>query len=377
MSYVAARSPRRVRPSVSRSDLIPEIGISTGTVIMVAALHWMLIPYLGAKPPLVLFTASAAAMTFWRGLGPGLVTSTLGSAVGSSLFISPFQSLVGFNGSVPIETLVLFVGSMFTCWLIFRLKAQNEDIEVVEVRRTDALAFVAHELRNPLFTIQMASSMLERNPSEETRRATRLIASSASRLEKVIDDLADVIRLQANAIGIAPTELCLQDIILTAAETANAPIQQRNQHLEVEVPPAPLFVRGDGVRLQQVFGNLLANACNYSPEGAEILISAREENGRAIVVVRDTGVGIKREMLERIFDPFVRGVGGRADGLGIGLTLVRNLIAQHGGRITAHSEGVGRGSAFIVELPLLPAASYQETVAIRTRKSDEVNNSPS
>jgi signal transduction histidine kinase len=357
MSVAIARSPRRVRPSVSRSDLIPEIGISTGTVVLMVAVHWLMIPYLGAKPPLVLFTASAAAMTFWRGLGPGLVTSTLGSAVGSSLFIWPVHSLAGINGSVPFETFVLFAGSLFTCWLIFRLKSDNEDIEVVEVRRTDALAFVAHELRNPLFNIQMAASMLERDHSEETRRATRLIVSSATRLGNVIDDLADVIRLQANGIAISPIDVCLQDVLMAAAETAGPAIQQRRQNLEVDAPMnPPLYIKGDAVRLEQVFGNLLSNACNYSPEGADITISCRAEGGRAVVTVRDTGIGIKRDMLERIFDPFVRVNGGGPDGLGIGLTLVRNLVTQHSGRITAHSDGMGRGSTFVVDLPLLAAS---------------------
>src|SRR6185503_9926900 len=101
LSYAIARSPRRVRSSVSRSDLIPEIGISTATVFAMAVIHWMAIPYMGVKPPLVLFTATAAAITFWRGLGPGLVVSTLGSVVGSSLFISPLQGLAGLKGNVP------------------------------------------------------------------------------------------------------------------------------------------------------------------------------------------------------------------------------------------------------------------------------------
>ena len=358
MSLAVAHTSRRVRPSVSRSDLIPEIGISTGTVIVMIAVHWLLIPYLGTKPPLVLITAAAAAMTFWRGLGPGLVTSTVGSAVGSSLFLSPVRNFTSVDGSVPMETFVLFAGSLFTCWLIFRLKSDNEDNEVVEVRRADALAFVAHELRNPLFNIQMAASMLERDHSEETRRATRLIVSSANRLGNVIDDLADVIRLQANGISITPAEVCLQDVLMAAAEVARPSVVQRDQNLEVDAPlNPPLFVKGDAVRLEQVFGNLLSNACNYSPEGADIMISCREENGRAVVAVRDTGIGIKRDMLERIFDPFVRVNNGNADGLGIGLTLVRNLVAQHGGHISAHSEGTGRGSTFVVDLPLLPTPS--------------------
>ena len=356
MPLAVARSSRRVRPSVSRSDLIPEIGISTGTVVLMIALHWVMMPYLGAKPPLVLITAAAAAMTFWRGLGPGLVTSTVGSTVGSSLFLSPVHNFSSATGSVPFETLVLFGGSLFTCWLIFRLKSNNEDIEVVEVRRTDALAFVAHELRNPLFNIQMAASMLERDPSEETRKATRLILSSATRLGSVIDDLADVIRLQANGIEVKPTDVCLQDVVMASVETARPTVQQRSQNLEVDAPMnPPVFVKGDAVRLEQVFGNLLSNACNYSPEGADIMISCREENGRAVVSVRDTGIGIRRDMLDRIFEPFVRGNGGGPEGLGIGLTLTRNLVAQHGGHISAHSDGTGRGSTFVVNLPRLSA----------------------
>jgi signal transduction histidine kinase len=204
----------------------------------------------------------------------------------------------------------------------------------------------------------MAASMLERDHSEETRRATRLIVSSANRLGNVIDDLADVIRLQANGISITPAEVCLQDVLMAAAEVARPSVMQRDQNLEVDAPlNPPLFVKGDAVRLEQVFGNLLSNACNYSPEGADIMISCREENGRAVVAVRDTGIGIKRDMLERIFDPFVRVNNGNADGLGIGLTLVRNLVAQHGGHISAHSEGTGRGSTFVVDLPLLPTPS--------------------
>lgn len=365
MSLAVARSSRRVRPSVSRSDLIPEIGISTGTVVLVIIAHWLLLPYLGPKPPLVMITAVAAAMTFWRGLGPGLVTSMVGSVVGSSLFLVPdqrFASLTaGVNGSVPIETLVLFGGSLFTCWLIFRLKSDSEDNEVDEVRRTDAMAFVAHELRNPLFNIQMAASMLERDPSEDTQRATRLILSSATRLGGVIDELADVIRLQANRIEIAPQDVCLQDVVMAAAEAVQPSLQQRGQTLEIDAPlNPPLFVRGDSVRLEQVFGNLLSNACNYSPEGAYIMIACRGDSGRALVTVRDTGIGIKRDMLERIFEPFVRANGGGPNGLGIGLTLVRNLVAQHGGHITANSEGTGRGSTFVVNLPALPPSSLAQ-----------------
>jgi signal transduction histidine kinase len=369
MSAHLARSPRQVRLSVSRADVGPELGIAVGTVALTAVLHWIFLLRFGEKPPLVLFAATAAALTFWRGLGPGMLASSLGTAVGSSLFIAPFEDFA-HKGSIPVETILLFAGSMFSCWLIYRLKADQEDAAGVEARRNDALAFVSHELRQPLSNIQLAAAILEREQSDETRsRATKLILRSASRLGKVIDDLADVTRLQASAIRVDSTVLRLQDTILAAVEATGPDIERRQQSLDIDVPlDPPLWVNGDAVRLQQVFGNLLSNACKYSPDGAELSISSREERGRAVIVVRDTGIGVSRDMLELIFEPFVRESRGGAEGLGIGLTLARNLVTQHGGQITAQSEGPGRGSTFVVELPLV---EVQVPAPLQVRQSGQ------
>jgi signal transduction histidine kinase len=354
MSVPVAQPQRWVRPSVSRRDLIPELGIAAGTVGVTTVVHWVIALRLGDNSPLFLFAATAAALTFWRGLGPGMLASSLGSAVGPSL--QPLSEFAGHRSNVPLETLLLCAGSLFTCWLIYRLRVDQEDAQVIHSRRTDALAFVSHELRNPLFNIQLAAELLERerDRSAETRGAAKLILQSAARLGRVIDDLDDVSRLQASAIRITPTLLRLQHTILAAVEAAGPAIELRHQHLEIDVPlDPPLWINGDDVRLQQVFSNVLLNACKYSPRCADIVISAREENGRAVIVVRDTGVGIRPEMLEHIFDPFVREADAAADGIGIGLTLVRNLVMQHGGQITAHSEGLGLGSTFRIELPLV------------------------
>ena len=349
MSARLTRSPRQPRPSVTRLDLVPELGVASGTVAVTAALHWALMPWLGEKPPLVLFAAMAAALTFWRGFGPGMLASTLGTAVGSSMFIRPFGT-----GAIEVETLLLFGGSMFICWLIYRLKVDQETTEQVHRRRDDALAFVSHELRHPLSNIQLAASMLQRDRSDATRdRASTLIARSAARLGRVVEDLVDVSRLQGDAMRVQLTEVALQDVITATVEAAAPGIGHRQQTLEVDLPPEPpLVVHGDSVRLQQVFGNLLSNASRYSPEGAEISVSAKADGDRAVVVVRDTGVGIKRDMLDRIFDPFVRESGGNAEGLGIGLTLARTVVERHHGQISAHSDGPGRGSTFVVELPV-------------------------
>jgi signal transduction histidine kinase len=235
------------------------------------------------------------------------------------------------------------------------LRSEREDLDAARDRRNDALAFVSHELRQPLSNIHLAASILEKNASEDTRlRAVTLIRRSATRLGRMVDDLADVTLLHASAIRINRSDTPLQEVLFSAVESSRPVIEQRQQLLTTDIPlDPPLLVSGDSLRLQQVFSNVLGNASKYSPEGAEISLTCREENGRGIVVVRDTGVGIRADMLETIFAPFVREPGRGSDGLGIGLALARTLVGQHGGNITASSNGPGQGSTFTIELPLL------------------------
>jgi signal transduction histidine kinase len=243
---------------------------------------------------------------------------------------------------------------MFLCWLIYRLKSQHEITTGTQHERNNALHFVAHELRDPLATVHLAASMLQRDGSEETRdRATKLILGSASRLGRLVDDLVDVARVQAKVLRIETARLRLQDTLNAALDAAALIFEQKQQCLSAEIAEPPMWIDGDGGRLQQVFANLLSNASRYSPEGAEIVVSAQRAGDHALIVIRDTGVGIRTDMLERIFEPFVRESGGRGDGLGLGLTLVRRLVEQHGGHVRAASAGPGRGSSFSVELPLL------------------------
>ena len=273
MPTYSLRVNRRSKPSITTRDLVPDLAIAVGAVAVTAVVYVAILPLLGAKPPLVLFTATAAALTSWRGFGPGVLASSLGTSVSSSLFVHPFQGLDGRSESVPVETLVMLTGSLFVCWLVYRVKADQEKVAAVHDRRNDALAFVSHELRNPLSNVQLAAAMLERDRSEQTReRATRLIQRSATRLSKVIDDLIDVTRLDSNMLRIERKRLRLQDSILAAADAAGPAIMQRQQYFAVDVPTdPPLWVTGDDGRLQQVFANLLSNACRYSPEGAEDL----------------------------------------------------------------------------------------------------------
>ncbi len=347
----------RVRPSISRLDLIPELGIAVAAVSLTGVVHCVIALRLGQNP-LFLFLLTAAALTFWRGLGPGMLASSLGSSIGSALYSVPISTAASNRENLPVEFLLMFAGSMSTCWLIYRLRVDQEKTQAVQNRRNDGLTFVSHELRQPLSNIQLAAAVLERDRSEATvKRAATLIMRSSARLATVIDDLTDLTQLQAGALRVARTAMPLQDSIVAAIEAARPAIEQKQQYLEIDVPrDPPIWVSGDATRLEQVLVNLLSNASKYSPGGAEIRVSACEESGRAVVAVRDTGMGIRRDMLETIFDPFIRDSSSVAEGLGVGLTLVRDLIKQHGGRITAQSEGPGRGSTFVVELPLLPTA---------------------
>ena len=346
------------RPSVSRLDLIPELGIAAGSVAVTALVHWAIVLRLNDNSPLLLFAATAAALTFWRGLGPGMLASSLGSAVGPYFYALPMHQAANHRNNLPFETMLLAGGSLFVCWLIYRLRVQQEDTQAVQSRQDTALAFVSHELRQPLSNIMLVAGILERDGSDEMRsRATTLIQRSATRLANVIDELADVTQLQGNAIKVDRADIRLQEPLLAAIDAARPGIDQKQQWLKIQLSSdRPMWVSGDATRLEQVFANLLSNASRYSPEGGEIAVSLTEKRGKAVVVVQDTGIGIRRDMLQRIFEPFVREMNARVDGLGIGLTLARNLVAQHGGAISAHSDGPGRGSTFTVELPLLSAA---------------------
>jgi signal transduction histidine kinase len=361
---LARLHPRPAR-SLTRADLLPDLGIASGAVAAGVVVHMVLLSQLGQHPPLLLFAAVCAALTFWCGFGPGMLASALSTGVSSSLTMIDLHQFAMSKVGHLLESSLFFGESLFICWLIYRLRVAQETTAAVYDRRDAALSFVSHELRHPLANIQLAATMLQRDPSDQSRdRAATLILRSAQRLGRVIDDLVDLARLHSDTLTIKPGELVLQDVIAASVELAVPLISKRQQFLQVELGPnGPLRVHGDSERLQQVFGNLLANASQYSQEGAEISIAAHARDGRAVVVVRDTGLGIRRDMLERIFEPFVRESGSSAEGLGIGLTLARTIIERHGGAISARSDGPGRGSEFSVELPLLPSGIHTLNMA--------------
>jgi signal transduction histidine kinase/ActR/RegA family two-component response regulator len=236
-------------------------------------------------------------------------------------------------------------------------QSSRDDAEATNRRQNEFLAMLAHELRNPLSPISMAATLLERipNASPQLLHLTRVIGRQVDHMAHLLDDLLDAARISSGKITLSIEPVLLSDVIDHAVETIQPRIREREQHLQVELPPEVLTTMGDPVRLTQVFTNLLGNASKYTGDGGAIRLCVATADGRLQVTIEDNGSGIAPEVLPHIFDLFTQGPRSLArseGGLGIGLNVVRNLVAMHGGEVEAHSPGPGRGSRFTVTLPL-------------------------
>jgi signal transduction histidine kinase len=192
-------------------------------------------------------------------------------------------------------------------------------------------------------------------PDKELRWGRLVIERQVKHLARLVDDLLDVSRIVRGQMELHREPLAVSAIVAEAVETCR-PLLETNRHdLSIELPTEALVVEGDLTRLVQVVSNLLENAAKYTPAGGRIRVSAERDGGHAVVSVRDNGIGIPQEMLEKVFEPFARSdqpLAHSAGGMGIGLSVVRDLVELHGGSIVARSAGPERGSEFRVRLPL-------------------------
>ncbi len=227
--------------------------------------------------------------------------------------------------------------------------------------KDEFLATLAHELRNPLHPIRSAVDLmrLKGSTDPEFQSCYHILDHEVSHLSRLIDDLMDVSRITHNRIELRKARLRLVDVLQSAVESARPIIETHGHQFHLFFPDNAMVVEGDEVRLTQIFINLLSNASKYTPSGGQIWLSARQENGDAMVSVKDNGLGISADKLPRLFEMFYQvdhSMGRAADGLGIGLTLAQRLIELHGGTIEACSDGPGKGSEFVVRLPVCPTA---------------------
>jgi PAS domain S-box-containing protein len=241
------------------------------------------------------------------------------------------------------------------------IEESRDALKLADTRKDEFLATLAHELRNPLAPLSNCLHILRLRDSDdaEGKRLRAIMERQLAILVRMTDDLLEVSRITRGKIELRRVPCDLRDIIHAALETSRPLITLAHHRLDVRMDPLePLPVLADGVRLSQVFANLLNNAAKYTPTGGHITLEVAREGGHARISVRDTGIGLPTEMLDRVFDLFAQDEHGRRlsqGGLGIGLTLVRSLVSMHEGSVAAMSEGLGRGSEFLVQLPLMAA----------------------
>jgi two-component system, sensor histidine kinase len=232
-------------------------------------------------------------------------------------------------------------------------------------RKDEFLAMLAHELRNPLAPLRTGLQLLHARPSPDVvQRTYAMMERQVGNLARLVDDLLDVSRITRRKITLKRRLLDVREVVQQAVEACRELAVQKALHLDLVLPDTSLVVDGDPVRLEQMIGNLLGNAIKYTPAGGSLHVAARAEDDSAVIVVRDSGVGIAPDHLPHVFDLFAQATGTldrTQGGLGIGLTVVKLLTELHGGSVSIHSEGEGRGAEAGIRLPLSAGTGLEST----------------
>jgi len=252
------------------------------------------------------------------------------------------------------------------------LEAANQSLQTEVTERTrvelalkeadrhkdEFLAMLAHELRNPLAPIHNAVALMHRTPLADPQMvwSRDVIGRQLAHLTRLVDDLLDVSRITRGKINLNKEIIEIGPLVGRTVETVQPLFEERGHTLRVEIPEDVLCVLGDPTRLMQAVGNVLSNAAKYTERGGEVILRAVQTGTEVEIRIRDNGIGIPPDLMPMIFNLFTqldRSSGPAQSGLGIGLALVQRLVEMHGGSVTAHSDGPGRGSEFVIRLPLL------------------------
>jgi signal transduction histidine kinase/CheY-like chemotaxis protein len=352
--------------------------IAIGATGAIALIRILVSDTVGNFVPLVPFLISVVMAAWCGGLKPGLVATALGAVAADYLFI-PTQHTLRVESIAGAVALAMFVSiGVLISWayeslhrarrlleskqrnLRINMKAQRKlqtALVASDRRKDELLATVAHELRSPLVPLRIAAHILRTAtlPQEAAEAQVGVIDRQVTQMTRLIDDLTDVARIARGMLALSRGRVDIAEMIQNAVEMSRPLIDSCGHELSVNLLTYPVYIDADKVRLTQLISNLLNNAAKYTPRGGRIHIENRVVAGELILSVTDTGIGIPKSMLERIFEPFVR-LDHRShrakDGLGIGLALARQLARLHGGDITACSPGPGLGTEFSVRLPI-------------------------
>jgi len=254
----------------------------------------------------------------------------------------------------PVRTLSLVSATRSA----LRARARQYEMRALNRRKDEFLATLAHELRNPLAPIRNATAIMQRlHPSPQVTSLVGMVDRQVSHLTRLVDDLLDVARITSGKLELQLSATTTRRVAAHALEIAQAALDAKGHRVAIEQPEGELLLQADHVRLVQALANLLVNAAKFTPPGGEIALQVWRDGEGVAFAVRDNGIGLAREDLDRIFDMFeqTRTVGEPTGGLGLGLHLTRAFAQLHAGSVRASSDGPGRGSEFVLRLPLSSA----------------------
>lgn len=318
----------------------------------------------------------------WVALRTGPRGTTLAIVVATSIAIAGTLLGNGPYAGPELFPLEIFIGTLGSLFLIFtatveeRKNGQKElshhveeleqalsKISSEDEAKKNFLAILAHELRNPLAAMLSSIELLrlQKPADEETPGLVRTIGEHVHAMRSMLDDVLDISRISRNKLVLRKEIVSLDSILDHSVESTQAIVRDRHHKLSITKPSTPLFVEVDPIRIEQIVVNVLNNAAKYTNPGGQLEIRTTTEHGMAVMRFKDNGVGISKSMQKRIFEPFFQVRRGKlaTEGLGVGLPLTKQLVEMHGGTIEVKSDGEGKGSEFIVRLPLVSERRYK------------------
>jgi signal transduction histidine kinase len=356
----------------SRASTVRRYALSLAAIAAAVLLTLPMRAVHGAATPF--FVLAVLVSAWFGGTGPAVLCGILAVVAEDFFFIEPIYSVeLDVGDLVRAAALIIVLGIVVWFAHVRRraerelreqsarleeqarvLEAAKEELKRADRMKDDFLAVLSHELRNPLGAIRNGIYLLGEGAAKDPKRIHEMIDRQLKQLLRLMEDLLDVSRITRGKVVLRKELVELSSLVQDAIDLSRASIESKSHELTVTLPSGPVFLRGDRERLAQVLSNILGNAAKFTPHGGRIHLEATVEEDVLFLCVRDNGIGIPGDMVERVFEMFIQADHSASRshaGLGIGLSLVRGLVEAHGGSVVARSGGPGQGSEILVRLP--------------------------